>query len=128
MRNIAGDLLHKSMQTAFSENPRGERYRHLPQLVLLGMLRQNVDEVDIAIKRDGNDLEDKLADCGNYCAFMLRNHLDPLTASNRVHVGVPDDLSMEEALAALQHVARVAPEVLPTDFRGRQVTSLRSEG
>ncbi len=77
MRNIAGDLLHGQMQRAFTENPRGELYRTIPQDKLLDMLEQNIAEVKLAL-RFNNDVLDKLADCGNYVAFILRNHMDPL--------------------------------------------------
>jgi hypothetical protein len=80
MRNLAGDMLYERMQRAFAENPRGELYRTLPQDKLVRMLEQNLAEVKVAIMHGNNDLEDKLADCGNYAAFLLRNHVDPLTA------------------------------------------------
>ncbi len=75
--HIAADLLDTRMREAFAQNPRGELYRTLSVDKLMKMLRQNVDELELALKYD-NDVEDKLADVGNYAAFILRNIIDPL--------------------------------------------------
>lgn len=77
MHNKAGDLLHQHMQKAFGENPRGEMYRGIPEERLMTMLRQNIVEVSGAIEHGGNDVLDKLADCGNYLAFIYRNRVEP---------------------------------------------------
>lgn len=73
--NTATELLAKQMELARSVNPRGDLYRKLPVARLLLMLEQNVEEVKLAIKYD-NDVPDKLADVGNYCAFLLHNYLE----------------------------------------------------
>lgn len=74
--HVAADMLVERMRLAFAQNPRGEKYRTLDNGTLLRMLKQNVDKLDLAMEY-GNDVEDKLADVANYCAFLYRNHVDP---------------------------------------------------
>ena len=64
------------MERARDENPRGDLYRTIPTPKLLAMLKQNIAEVELAFEFD-NDVEDKLADAGNYLAFLLHNRAEP---------------------------------------------------
>lgn len=81
MRNIAADMLAEHMQRAFSENPRGELYRNLTTQDLMHKLHQNLHEVKLALDY-GNDVTDKLADLGNYVAFIYRNVVDPVDSDS----------------------------------------------
>lgn len=72
------ELLAAAMERARDENPRGDLYRTLPTPKLLAMLKQNVAELELAYEFD-NDVEDKLADVGNYCGFLLHNRAEPPT-------------------------------------------------
>lgn len=71
-------ILALAMEDARRNNPRGDLYRGLSQKQLWRMLRQNLDELKIALKY-GNDVPDKFADVGNFLAFMLDLWLDPPT-------------------------------------------------
>lgn len=82
MRNVAGDMLHEHMQRAFGENPRGELYRTLTLQDLWNKLRQNLEEIEVAIRHGNNDIGDKLADAGNYIAFIYRIIMDPLEGAD----------------------------------------------
>lgn len=72
------ELLALAMEKARGENPRGDLYRTIPTPKLLAMLKQNIAEVELAFEFD-NDVEDKLADAGNYLGFLLHNRAEPPT-------------------------------------------------
>lgn len=72
----ARHLLTETMRQMAEENPRGDLYRTFPLEKLLRGLRQNVDEIELALKYN-NDVTDKIGDAANYLSFMLHNYESP---------------------------------------------------
>lgn len=106
MRNLAGDMLYSHMQRAFDENPRGELYRSLSLADLWNKLSQNLAEVQVAMEHGNNDLGDKLADIGNYVAFIYRNWADPLMGDN------PEFAQLKASMHGMQFSWEQAQEVI----------------
>lgn len=75
-------MLYDHMERAFAENPRGELYRTLKLGDLWNKLEQNLQEIEVALSHGGNDVGDKLADAGNYIAFIYRIIFDPLEGAS----------------------------------------------
>lgn len=119
-RHVAGELLLERMTKAFRENPRGELYRGLGRETLWNMLKQNIAEVELATAHGDNDILDKLADCGNYLAFLYRNLVDPLEGQP-ASFHLLDGITTKEAMALTEHLLdKFALRTIDTSGFGQQ--------